>query len=46
MSSDETSVQDVDRVADKLQITQLDVESHWNGFWEAAFIGDKEYANL
>ncbi len=35
-----TSDAGVDEVTDKL--TQLDVTSHWEGFWDAAFAGDRE----
>jgi len=35
-----TSDAGVDEVTDKL--TQLDVTSHWEGFWDAACAGDRE----
>lgn len=37
-----SSANDVDDVADKLQLTHLDADDHWEGFWEAAFGGDRE----
>ena len=35
----------VQELADKLQFTQLDPKQHWEGYWDAAFSGDKEYAD-
>lgn len=37
-----SSDNEVDAVADQLNFTQLDPESHWEGFWDAAFAGDRE----
>ena len=42
MSSVRTSENDVEDIVDKLQLTQIDLDSHWEGFWEAAFGGDRE----
>ena len=36
---------DVQELAGKLQFTQLDPKQHWEGYWDAAFSGDKEYAD-
>lgn len=33
---------DIDEVADKLQLTHIDSDSHWEGFWDAAFGGERE----
>ena len=30
----------VQEISDKLQFTQLDVDEHWDKFWEGAFGGD------
>lgn len=38
MSSDA----DAQYIADKLQLTQLDAETHWEGYWDAAFAGQTE----
>ena len=35
-----TSDAGVDEITDKL--IQLDVTKHWEGFWDAAFAGDRE----
>ncbi|KAL3140660.1 hypothetical protein ABBQ32_005226 [Trebouxia sp. C0010 RCD-2024] len=42
MSSAKSFENDVKVVTDKLQLTHIDLESHWEGLWEAAFDGDRE----
>lgn len=42
MSSAKTSENDIDEVADKLQLTHIEYDSHWDGFWDAAFGGERE----
>lgn len=42
MSSAKTSENDIEEVADKLELTQIDSDSHWEGFWDAAFGGERE----
>lgn len=42
MSSVQASDHDVQEVAEQLQLTHIDLDSHWEGFWEAAFGGDRE----
>ena len=42
MSSAKTSENGIDEVADKLKLTHIDLHSHWEGFWDAAFGGERE----
>lgn len=38
-ASSDSAVRDV---TDKLNLTQLDAGTHWEGFWDVAFGGDRE----
>lgn len=38
-ASSDSAVQDV---TDKLNLTQLDAGTHWEGYWDVAFAGDRE----
>lgn len=42
MSSAKSSENDVKEITDKLELTHIDLDSHWEGLWEAAFDGDRE----
>ena len=42
MSFVKSSENDVEEITDKLQITHVDLDSHWEGLWEAAFDGERE----
>lgn len=42
MAGHQPTQANVQEVTDKLQFTQLNVDDHWNKFWEGAFGGDKQ----
>ena len=42
MSSVQAPENSIQEVTDKLQLTHFDPDSRWEGFWEAAFGGDRE----
>ena len=41
MAGHQPTQANVQEVTDKLQFTQLNVDDHWDKFWEGAFGNDK-----